>query len=70
MDYSKPPSIAAVIIARANSGLTQEAAARQIYVTARSWQHYEAGTREMSAASFELFQLKAGQHEKLKLTEL
>lgn len=53
--------------ARLNAGLTQSEAAHLIHVTARSWTHYEGGTRAMPFAAWELFLLKTSQHPYSKL---
>jgi transcriptional regulator with XRE-family HTH domain len=44
--------------AREAAGLTLREAAELVYITTRGWQHYEAGTREMPLAYFELFRIK------------
>jgi putative transcriptional regulator len=49
-----------IIAARTAAKLTQTAAAELVSVTLRAWQYWEAGDREMSAAMWELFQIKAG----------
>ena len=46
---------------RTEAGLTQQQAADMVMVTKRAWQYYEAGQREMSAAVWELFNLKINQ---------
>lgn len=47
---------------RAKAGLTQTQAANVVHATHRAWQRWEAGDRAMSAADWELFQLKTGIH--------
>jgi len=44
--------------ARLNSGLTQSKASELVHSKLRTWQHWEAGTRKMSLANWELFCLK------------
>jgi putative transcriptional regulator len=44
--------------AREAAGLTQTEAAHLIYCALNSWQQWEAGTRRMHAAFWELFSLK------------
>ena len=53
------PSADAIKAAREAASLTTTQAAELIGVTARAWQRYEAGDREMAGSAFELFQLKA-----------
>lgn len=48
------PTPAEVKAWRHNAGLTQAEAAARIYVTVRSWMHYEAGTRRMRPSSWDL----------------
>lgn len=43
---------------RVQHGLLPKDAAALIYRTARNWQQFEAGTRKMDIALWELFQLK------------
>lgn len=45
---------------RAELRLTQKVAAQLIYVSLNCWQKYEEGTRKISPAAWELFQLKTG----------
>ena len=56
-----PPSAQEVRKARATVQQTTWSAANVVYVTTRQWQKYESGAAEMSAASFELYQIKTGQ---------
>jgi transcriptional regulator with XRE-family HTH domain len=44
---------------RVSLGLTQEQAGRLVGVTKRAWEHWEAGTRKVPTAAFELFIAKA-----------
>lgn len=48
--------------ARTDAGLTLREAAALVHVELRTWQRWEAGEREMSAAHWELFQIKVSQH--------
>jgi DNA-binding XRE family transcriptional regulator len=52
------PTAQQVKQARKEAGLTQKQAADKIMVSKRSWQYYEAGQREMSAAVWELYKIK------------
>jgi len=45
--------------ARMDAGLTQTHAAELIYKKLRCWQQWEAGDRQMDAALYELFVIKA-----------
>ena len=47
--------------ARADSGLTQTAAAQLIYSTLRTWQDWEAGIASMHPGLWELFEAKRPQ---------
>jgi DNA-binding transcriptional regulator YiaG len=47
-----------IIAARKAAGLTQTAAAKSIYCALVTWQQWEAGTRKMHPAFFELFLIK------------
>ncbi|MFA6213425.1 MAG: hypothetical protein WC714_28570 [Candidatus Obscuribacterales bacterium] len=44
--------------ARTDAGLTQTQAAALIYKGCRCWQQWEAGSRSMDKALFELFMIK------------
>jgi DNA-binding transcriptional regulator YiaG len=52
------PDPTTIRAARAQAGLTQEAAAALVYSTERAWQKWEAGDARMHPAMFELFSLK------------
>ena len=52
------PDPEAIKAARHAAGLTQEEAAKLIYVTLRAWQRYEGAETPMHPAHFELFNLK------------
>jgi len=52
------PSPKKIKKSRKDAGLTQTQAAKLIYKTLRTWQHYESGDREMDYALFELFTIK------------
>lgn len=54
----KTPTPQQIKQARTDAGLTQQQAADLVRVTKRAWQYYEAGQRTMSAAVWELFNLK------------
>lgn len=45
--------------ARKAAGLTQKAAAELVYVSVVAWQRYEAGTRKIHPAMWELWKSKA-----------
>lgn len=45
---------------RAELRLTQKVAAQLIYMSLNGWQKYEDGTRKISPAAWELFQIKTG----------
>lgn len=49
---------------REEAGLTQTEAAGMVYVELRAWQHWEAGTRPMHPAFWELFRLKTKRRRK------
>ena len=57
------PTPCQVRAAREAAGLTVAQAASLIHKTARAWQRWEDGTREMDPALFELFCLKTQQKE-------
>lgn len=61
------PTVKEVRQARANAGLTQEQAARVVYVTLAAWQKWEnpnpATGNKMPLAAYELFLLKTGQEK-------
>lgn len=61
---SRPPSPTAhqVRAARAAAGHTAAQAAALIYMEARAWRYYEAGTREMHPAIWELYRIKCAQN--------
>lgn len=65
----KSPSAAVVVASRHLPRVTQAEAAALIHVSTRSWVHYEAGTRTMPAASWELFLLKTNQHPTMRLAK-
>ncbi|OUI99541.1 helix-turn-helix domain-containing protein [Acetobacter cibinongensis] len=46
--------------ARNAAGLTQQAAANLLYVQKLAWARWEAGSRAMHPAFYELFRLKTG----------
>lgn len=52
------PSAAQVKEARLKAGLSTEKAGALLYRTARNWQQWEAGERQMDAALWELFRIK------------
>lgn len=52
------PAPTAIKAAREAAGLTQAEAAALLYKTARAWQWWEAGDREMDPAHWELFLIK------------
>ena len=45
--------------ARLTAGLTQTQAAALVYASARAWQYWEAGDRDMCPSDWELFSIKA-----------
>jgi DNA (cytosine-5)-methyltransferase 1 len=47
--------------ARKEAGLTQKQAGELVHVEVRTWQKWEYGERPMSAAVWELFNLKINQ---------
>lgn len=55
------PTPQAILEARQAAGLTQTQAATLIHASLRGWQEWEAGTRRMHPAMFELFRIKTGQ---------
>lgn len=57
------PTPAEIRRAREAAELTQSAAADVVYATKNGWAQWEAGTRKMHPASFELFLLKTEQIE-------
>lgn len=57
-DPARNPDPAAIRAVREKAGLTQTAAGALIYVSLRGWQEWEAGTRKMHPAFWELFKLK------------
>lgn len=59
MSAGKPPTTAQIRAARQAAGLSQTAAARLVYSTLRTWQHWEAGTTAMHPAIWELWRIKA-----------
>ncbi len=50
-----------IIGTRINAGLTQQQAAKKIYSTLRTWQHWEAGESRMHPGLWELFKIKTGE---------
>lgn len=56
-----PPSGQCVREARTKYDLTAEAAAELVHATANAWWKWEAGTRQMDLARWELFLLKVGE---------
>lgn len=52
------PNTTQIKQARKDAGLTQQQAAKLIYVGLRTWQQWESGDRKMHPAFFELFCLK------------
>lgn len=55
MKKSRAPRPEEIRAVREKSGLTQEEAAALIGYTRRAWQEWEAGTRGMRRALFDLF---------------
>lgn len=57
---TRPPSPrpAEIRDARVAAGMTQTAAAAVIYCTLRAWQAWEAGTRRMHPAMWELWRMQ------------
>lgn len=55
----RPVHESAVREARAQSGLTQAAAAALVHSSLRSWQKWESGERQMPISTFHLFLLLA-----------
>ena len=47
-----------IIITREKAGLSQEKAAKIIYSSLRTWQHWEAGESRMHPGLWELFKIK------------
>jgi len=47
--------------ARRTAGDSQYTAADRVHVRLRTWQAWEYGTRQMSAAAWELYWIKTGQ---------
>ena len=52
------PEPAVIRATREQAGLTQTGAAELIFCTYRGWQEWEAGTRRMHPAFWQLFNLK------------
>lgn len=55
---AESPDPAEIRAAREAAGLSQTAAADQVYSKLRTWQQWEAGDRRMHPGLWELFQLK------------
>ena len=58
------PSKEEIRAARLAADLTQTEASAMVYVELRAWQHWEAGTRPMHPAFWELFRLKTKRRRK------
>lgn len=57
-------------VARDAAGQTQAEAATLIHLERRmTWADYEAGRRQMPAASWELYLLRTGQHPRWQLAQ-
>lgn len=64
------PTPAEVRAAREKAGMTLDQAAATIYSTLRAWQNWESEgeeNRRMHPGLFELFLIKTGQHQSIKL---
>ena len=55
-----PPTPAEIKALRAASGLTQALAAAKIDLSAKAWQAYELGARNMRRRDFNLFRSRIG----------
>ena len=55
-----PPTPAEIKALRLASGLTQALAAAKIDLSAKAWQAYELGTRNMRRRDFDLFRARIG----------
>jgi len=60
MPKPRPPTPAEIKALRAAGGLTQALAAAKLDLSAKSWQAYELGTRNMRRRDFDLFRSKIG----------
>jgi DNA-binding XRE family transcriptional regulator len=60
MPKSLPPTPAEIKALRAASGLTQALAAAKIDLSAKAWQAYELGARNMRRRDFNLFRSRIG----------
>jgi len=58
------PTKLQIVAAREKAGLTQTEAAKLIYKALRTWQQWEAGSRDMDPAYWELFKIKTHQKDK------
>ena len=58
MDEPLNPTPEEIARTRKGAGLTQTEAARMVHAALVSWQQWEAGTRKMHPAFWELFQVK------------
>jgi hypothetical protein len=56
------PTTEAIVAARVQANMTQLQAATLIYSTLTNWQSWEAGSKRMHPAFFELFLIKTKQH--------
>jgi transcriptional regulator with XRE-family HTH domain len=55
-----PPTKEEIRAVRAAAGLTQAIAAAQLDLSAKTWQAYELGKRNMRRRDFDLFRLRVG----------
>ena len=58
------PTPAQIKVLRASAGLTQTQAGELVYAALRSYQHWEDGDRDMSAAAWELFKINVDELRK------
>ena len=52
------PTSAQIKKSRMDAGFTAKECAKLLYITERNWHYYEAGTRKMPPALWELFKIK------------
>lgn len=63
MDKTTPPSPDKIRDARKSAGMSCAEAGAMVYVTERSWQHWESGRYRMPPGLWELFQIKLQQRQ-------
>lgn len=65
----KNPTQSEIIAARIAAGHTPAEASAEVGYSARAWQQWEAGKRNMPWAVLELYKLQTGQHPEKKLVK-